>query len=65
MVRCRVVDDVEAELVAHPESSESAKRLTATDVAAWQAEEPDLQIVDIRGPGEVDATGWSERSLPL
>lgn len=52
-----VVDDVESALVAEPGYAESAVRLTAHDLAAWLADEPGLQVVDVRGPGEIDATG--------
>ena len=49
--------DVESELAAHPELSSPASRLSATDVAGWLAEEPDLQLVDVRSPGETRVAG--------
>ena len=52
-----VVDDIEAALLAEPSFAESAARLTAHDVAAWLADDPGVRVVDVRGPGEVDATG--------
>jgi hydroxyacylglutathione hydrolase len=61
------VSDIEAELAAHPELASSARRLTARDVAAWLAEQPDLQLVDVRNPSEL-AVGGSipgARNLPL
>ncbi len=62
-----VVDDVESELVAHPDLARSAQRLTATDVAAWLADGDGLQVVDVRAPGELDATGAlpGARNVPL
>lgn len=62
-----VVDDIESALVTHPELAESARRLTASDVASWMSEEPDLQIVDVRGPGEIEVTGTlpGARRIPL
>ena len=40
---------------------------TATDVAAWLAEEPDLQVVDVRNPGETQVAGVipGARTIPL
>lgn len=62
-----VVDDIESELVTHPELSRSARRLVATEVAGWLDEDPDLQIVDVRSPGEVAETGSipGARLVPL
>ena len=47
--------DVEAILAAHPETAQTARRLPARDLAAWRNEEPSVQIVDVRNPGEQDA----------
>ncbi|HET8931325.1 MAG TPA: MBL fold metallo-hydrolase [Acidimicrobiales bacterium] len=52
-----IIDDVESALIAEPGFAASAARLTAHDVAQWSTDEPDVQIVDIRGPGEIDETG--------
>jgi glyoxylase-like metal-dependent hydrolase (beta-lactamase superfamily II)/rhodanese-related sulfurtransferase len=46
--------DLEALLVEHPELAEPAPRVTATELAEWARDEPDLQIVDVRNPGEVE-----------
>jgi glyoxylase-like metal-dependent hydrolase (beta-lactamase superfamily II) len=51
------VADVEAVLLARPDLAESARRLPASDVAAWLAEEPDVQIVDVRNPSETKVAG--------
>ena len=61
------VPDIEAALVAHPELATSARRLPASDVAAWLTEEPNLQIVDVRNPGETKVGGTipGARNLPL
>jgi glyoxylase-like metal-dependent hydrolase (beta-lactamase superfamily II)/rhodanese-related sulfurtransferase len=49
------VPDIESALYAHPELAAAASRLTATEVASWMAEAADLQLVDVRNPGEVEA----------
>ncbi|MEA2826514.1 MAG: hydroxyacylglutathione hydrolase [Actinomycetota bacterium] len=61
------VADVESALAAHPELAASAARLTATDVAAWLGEEPDIQVVDVRNPGETRVGGViaGARNVPL
>ncbi len=46
---------IERVLAQRPDLAASATRLPATDLAAWSAEEPALQIVDVRNPGELDA----------
>ncbi|MGQ0832283.1 MAG: MBL fold metallo-hydrolase [Microthrixaceae bacterium] len=51
------VADVETVLAAHPELAESAQRLPAADVAAWIAEDDNLQVVDVRNPGEISESG--------
>jgi glyoxylase-like metal-dependent hydrolase (beta-lactamase superfamily II)/rhodanese-related sulfurtransferase len=51
---CGALVDVEGVLAAHPEIAETARRLPARDVATWQGEEPGVQIVDVRNPGEQD-----------
>lgn len=54
-------------LADHPDLAEPSRRLPAHEVAAWIDDEPDLQIIDVRGVGEVDATGMIEgaRNIPL
>jgi rhodanese-related sulfurtransferase len=61
------VTDIERVLADHPELAATAARLTAADVADWLAEDPDLQILDVRNPGEVADTGTlpGARQLPL
>lgn len=49
------VADIEAELAVHPGLATTAARLPATDVAQWRAEDDDLQILDVRNPGEAAA----------
>jgi hydroxyacylglutathione hydrolase len=61
------VPDVEAVLAERPELAAVARRLPAAEVAAWLADEPDLQVVDVRDPGELRVTGSipGARNLPL
>jgi glyoxylase-like metal-dependent hydrolase (beta-lactamase superfamily II)/rhodanese-related sulfurtransferase len=61
------VPDVEAVLAERPELAAVARRLPAAELAAWLADEPDLQVVDVRDPGEVRVTGTipGARNLPL
>jgi hydroxyacylglutathione hydrolase len=62
------VDGIEAALAEHPDLATTARRLPACDLAEWLAEEPEgVQVVDVRGPGEVDITGAlpHARTLPL
>jgi glyoxylase-like metal-dependent hydrolase (beta-lactamase superfamily II)/rhodanese-related sulfurtransferase len=61
------VVDIERVLADHPELAATAARLTAADVADWLAEDPDLQILDVRNAGEVADTGTlpGARHLPL
>jgi glyoxylase-like metal-dependent hydrolase (beta-lactamase superfamily II)/rhodanese-related sulfurtransferase len=58
--------EIEAVLIDHPDLAGHAERLTAGDLAALQARSADVQIVDIRGPGE-QATGViaGATSIPL
>lgn len=46
---------IERVLAQRPDLATSAARLPATDLAAWSAEEQQLQIVDVRNPGELAA----------
>jgi hydroxyacylglutathione hydrolase len=58
--------DVEAVIAAHPEVASTARRLPAGDLAGWCHEDPDLQIVDVRNPAELEAgVVLGARSIPL
>jgi hydroxyacylglutathione hydrolase len=46
---------IEQVLAQRPDLTTFAARLTATDLAAWSAEEVKLQIVDVRNPSELEA----------
>ncbi len=58
---------IERVLADRPELAEQAQRLPARDVAGWMADDPSLQIVDVRNPGEVADTGTlpGARTVPL
>lgn len=47
--------DIDRVLVDHPELAEQAPRVTASEVEHRRIAEPELQIVDVRNPGEVEA----------
>ncbi|MGK2948021.1 MAG: MBL fold metallo-hydrolase [Acidimicrobiales bacterium] len=49
--------DIEAVLAQRPDLATTAHRLPAGDVIKWLAEEPQLQLVDVRNPGEVKLGG--------
>jgi hydroxyacylglutathione hydrolase len=61
------VADVERVLATHPDLATAASRLPAADVAAWLEEDPDVQVVDVRNPGEARVGGAlpGARNLPL
>jgi glyoxylase-like metal-dependent hydrolase (beta-lactamase superfamily II)/rhodanese-related sulfurtransferase len=61
------VDDVERALADRPELAVPARRLPARDVAGWLADDPEVQVVDVRSPGEVADTGTlpGARLIPL
>lgn len=46
---------IERVLAQRSELATSATRLSATELAAWSAEEPGLQIIDVRNAGELAA----------
>jgi hydroxyacylglutathione hydrolase len=46
---------VERLLAENEERAEPARRLPATDIATWAGDAPDLQIVDLRNPGEQES----------
>jgi glyoxylase-like metal-dependent hydrolase (beta-lactamase superfamily II)/rhodanese-related sulfurtransferase len=47
--------EVERVLADHPTLAARATRLAAADLDGWRAEEPGLQLVDVRDPGEREA----------
>ena len=49
------ITDVDRILAERPDLAETSSRLPAADLAAWRAEVPDLQLVDVRNPGETEA----------
>lgn len=53
-VRGAVVE-IERLLAERPDLAERATRLAAADLAQWRDEQPDLQVLDIRNPGEQEA----------
>jgi hydroxyacylglutathione hydrolase len=58
--------NIDQVLVDHPELSEQAPRVTASEVQERRLAEPDLQIIDVRNPGEVEAGAISGAlNLPL
>ncbi len=60
------VADIETALVEHPELAATAHRVPAADLAGWLADEPALQVVDVRNPGEAAAGAIAgARNLPL
>jgi glyoxylase-like metal-dependent hydrolase (beta-lactamase superfamily II)/rhodanese-related sulfurtransferase len=50
---------IEQVLADQPHLATAGSRLPATDVAAWLAEDPELQVVDVRNPNET-----AEGSIP-
>ena len=61
------VDDVERALADRPELAVAARRLPAREVAGWLADDHEVQVVDVRSPGEVADTGTlpGARLIPL
>jgi rhodanese-related sulfurtransferase len=59
------LSDVEAVLAARPELATAARRVPATELQDWLADEPELQVVDVRGPGEVAQTGAVPGALAI
>jgi len=47
------VPDIERALSTRPELATTAHRLPAADVVAWLAEDPEVQVVDVRNAGEM------------
>ena len=60
------VPDVEAALADHPDLAIASSRLTAADIAAWIRDDPTVQVIDVRNPGET-ASGMlpGARNFPL
>jgi rhodanese-related sulfurtransferase/glyoxylase-like metal-dependent hydrolase (beta-lactamase superfamily II) len=58
--------DLPAALAARPDLAESSSRLTIEQLAELRGLEPDLQLIDVRGPGET-ASGIlpGAREIPL
>jgi hydroxyacylglutathione hydrolase len=57
---------VERVLAQHPEYGSTAARLPVSELATWLAEEPGLQLVDVRNGGELSAgTLPGARHIPL
>jgi len=60
------VPDLESALADRPELAAVARRMTATDLAARLAEDPDLQVVDVRSAAETAGGSISgAQHLPL
>jgi hydroxyacylglutathione hydrolase len=61
-----VLVEVETALVTHGDLAERARRLGAADLAGWRDRDPEVQVVDLRNPGEQE---WGmvpgARSIPL
>jgi hydroxyacylglutathione hydrolase len=55
---------IERMLSVRPDLAEPAVRIPATDLAAWRAESPGLQLVDVRNPAEQQG-GIIEGARPL
>jgi len=61
------VADVEQVLATHPDLAAVSRRLPAAEVADWVADDPQLQVVDVRNPGETRVGGMvpGARNVPL
>ena len=61
------VPDIDLALYANPDLASAASRLTAMEVATWLAEVSDLQLIDVRNPGELETSGVipGARNFPL
>ena len=61
------VDNVELALLERNDLAETAKRLPASDVRDWLADDTSVQVVDVRNPGETSVGGTipGARVVPL
>jgi rhodanese-related sulfurtransferase len=61
------LDDYVAAFMDHPEVVARASRLGADELADRLGHVPELQLIDVRNPGEIDATGTipGARHIPL
>jgi glyoxylase-like metal-dependent hydrolase (beta-lactamase superfamily II)/rhodanese-related sulfurtransferase len=60
------LDDPAAALAAHPDAHEASSRVTAEQLVELRALEPQLQLVDVRSPGEAaQGTLPDARVIPL
>ncbi len=60
------VADAELALVERPDLAEHAARLPARDLAGWRGDDPGVQLVDVRNPGEQeDGIIEGARCVPL
>jgi len=51
--------------LAHPDLVAQSSRLTAPELARRLGEVPDLCVIDVRNPGEVEATGTIEGAMQI
>ncbi|MFO1536663.1 MAG: MBL fold metallo-hydrolase, partial [Actinomycetota bacterium] len=59
------LDDYVAAFTARPAVVVRASRLTADELAGRRTALPELQIVDVRNPGEITATGTVPGAIPI
>jgi hydroxyacylglutathione hydrolase len=59
------VADIERVLADHPHLAETASRLPANEVAEWLAEDPALQVIDVRNPSEARLSGMLPGAVNL
>jgi glyoxylase-like metal-dependent hydrolase (beta-lactamase superfamily II)/rhodanese-related sulfurtransferase len=58
------IDNIDVVLNERPELSCTASRISARDLEEWMAVDPQLQIVDVRNPAEIEA-GHIQRAVNL
>jgi hydroxyacylglutathione hydrolase len=61
------VPGIEAVLAERPELATASRRLATSDVASWLAEDPDVQVIDVRDTTETKIGGTlpGARNVPL